>query len=245
MPGRSKLIFVEAKLSLRDPTAGLFAIALPIMMLVIFHIITQSSNDTPAVKASLAVFVPAMAMSMCLITLALNVLPTTLATYREKGILRRMAASPVHPSNLLLAQLVINLAVAAVSGALVIGVGRIVFDTRVPSQIPGFLLVFALGTWALFSVGLFIAAVAPSSKAATAIGLAVLFPSLFFGGMLLPKENLPATVSRIGDFTPLGAALQALRDSWVGHWPQSSNMIVLAVTAVVATALAARFFRWE
>ncbi|MER7708710.1 ABC transporter permease [Kitasatospora sp. NPDC097605] len=245
MTGRSQLTLVETKLFLRDPTAVFFVIALPVMLLGIFHIITTNSDDTPDQKAAMAAFVPAMAMSMCLTMLSLNLLPTTLATYREKGILRRMAASPVHPVNLLLAQLVINLATAVVAAVLVLGVGRFAFDTALPQQVPAFLLTFALGAWALFSVGLVVAAMAPGSRAATSIGLSLLFPSLFFGGVFLPKEQLPETVATIGDYTPLGATLQALRDSWEGHWPQTLHLVVLAVVGAVCSVLAARLFRWQ
>ncbi|WP_380283422.1 ABC transporter permease [Kitasatospora purpeofusca] len=245
MTGRSQLTLVETKLFLRDPTAVFFVIALPVMLLGIFHIITTNSDDTPDRKLAMAAFVPAMAMSMCLTMLSLNLLPTTLATYREKGILRRMAASPVHPVNLLLAQLVINLATAVVAAVLVLGVGRFAFDTALPEQVPAFLLTFALGAWALFSVGLVVAAMAPGSRAATSIGLSLLFPSLFFGGVFLPKEQLPDTVATIGDYTPLGATLQALRDSWEGHWPQTLHLVVLATVGVLCSVLASRLFRWQ
>lgn len=245
MSGRTKLIAVESKLFLRDPIAVFFVIALPIMLLSIFHVITTNSDDDAETKTAMAAFVPAMAMSMCLTMLALNVLPTTLATYREKGILRRMAASPVHPANLLGAQLFINLVTAVVSAVLVLVVGAAVFDTDMPGDFPAFLAAFALGTWALFAVGLLVAALAPSSRSATAIGLSLLFPSLFFGGVFLPKEDLPDAVSTIGDYTPLGTALQALRDAWEGDWPSTLHLAVLAVTAVAATAAAARLFRWE
>ncbi|MER5355651.1 ABC transporter permease [Kitasatospora sp. NPDC002551] len=245
MTGRSQLTLVETKLFLRDPTAVFFVIALPIMLLEIFHIITTNSDDTADQKAAMAAFVPAMAMSMCLTMLSLNLLPTTLATYREKGILRRMAASPVHPVNLLLAQLVINLATAVVAALLVLGVGRFAFDTALPEQVPAFLLTFALGAWALFSVGLVVAAIAPGSRAATSIGLSLLFPSLFFGGVFLPKEQLPDAVARIGDYTPLGATLQALRDSWEGQWPQTLHLAVLAAVGALCSVLAARLFRWQ
>ncbi|GAA1910663.1 ABC transporter permease [Streptomyces sodiiphilus] len=245
MSGRTKLTYVESKLFLRDPTAVFFVVALPIMLLAIFDIITTSSTDDAATREAMAAFVPAMAMAMCITMLALNVLPTTLATYREKQILRRMAASPVHPSNLLFAQLFINLVTAVIAATLVLIVGQTAFGTRMPDHIGAFGLAFGLGTCALFAVGLCVAAMAPGSKAATAIGLSLLFPSLFFGGVLLPKEDLPDAVATIGDYTPLGAALESLRNAWDGLMPQTLHLVVLLVTVVVASTVAAKFFRWE
>jgi ABC-2 type transport system permease protein len=56
---------------------------------------------------------------------------------------------------------------------------------------------------------------------------------------------MPASLLRISDFTPLGAAVQALQDSMRGAWPHPSGLAVLAGYAVVFTVAAARFFRWE
>ena len=54
-----------------------------------------------------------------------------------------------------------------------------------------------------------------------------------------------ASLLRISDFTPLGAAVQALQDSMRGAWPHPAGLVVLAGYAVVFTVAAARFFRWD
>jgi ABC-2 type transport system permease protein len=56
---------------------------------------------------------------------------------------------------------------------------------------------------------------------------------------------MPASLLRISDFTPLGAAVQAMQDSMGGSWPHPSGLAVLAGYAVVFTVAAARFFRWD
>lgn len=56
-------------------------------------------------------YVPIL-IAFVLAMLAFSVVPTYLATYREKGILRRLATTPVRPSGLLLAQLAMGLGMA-------------------------------------------------------------------------------------------------------------------------------------
>lgn len=56
---------------------------------------------------------------------------------------------------------------------------------------------------------------------------------------------MPAGLRHISNFTPLGAAVQSLQDSMRGIWPHAAALAVLAAYAVVFTAAAIRFFRWD
>jgi ABC-2 type transport system permease protein len=65
----------------------------------------------------------------------------------------------------------------------------------------------------------------------------------FFSGVYLPRFLLPEPVLVIGAYVPPGVA--AVQDAWTGAGPRPVPMLVMAVIAVVATAVAARVFRWE
>jgi ABC-2 type transport system permease protein len=95
------------------------------------------------------------------------------------------------------------------------------------------------------AVALLVAAVAPTAAASSGIGTLVYFPMMFFAGVWTPGPLMPDLAQRIGDFTPLGAASQAMQDSWVGDWPAPLHMAVMAAFAVGLGALSARLFRWE
>jgi ABC-2 type transport system permease protein len=184
-------------------------------------------------------------VGLVLAMLAISVLPNYLATYREKGILRRLSVTPVQPSGLLRAQLAMGLLMALGAVTLVIGIGAVVFGTALPEQFPGFLVAFVLAAVALYAVGFLIAAVAPSGKAAAGIGTVLWFPIMFFAGLWVPREAMPDTLNRIGDFTPLGAGVQAMQDAWNGAWPDRMHLAVMAAFAIGASLAAARLFRWE
>jgi ABC-2 type transport system permease protein len=87
--------------------------------------------------------------------------------------------------------------------------------------------------------------VAPGARAANGIGMSLFFPSMFLAGVYVPREVLPPVLQHVSDLTPLGATVQALRDTWVGHPPRPLHLAIMAGYAVVAGAAAARLFRWE
>ena len=68
---------------------------------------------------------------------------------------------------------------------------------------------------------------------------------MFLAGIYFPTEDMSSTMRQIGNFTPLGSALHAVRDSWMGLDPRPEYLGIMAAYAVIAGVLAVRFFRWE
>jgi ABC-2 type transport system permease protein len=241
MSGFTRLAVQELRLFLREPMAVLVVVALPLALVSVFGaIFDPETNHDP-----IGTYFPAMALGLALAQLALNLMPTTMVTYRERGILRRMSATPIHPRTLLAAQLAVALLAAVLAALIVVLVGALVIGFGRPGNLPGFLAGFLLGSLSLFSVGLVVAAVAPSARAATGIGLVLFFASMFFGGVFMPVETMPPDLARIGEYTPLGAAMDTFRSSWAGNPPEVAPLVVMAVITVVLSAVAARAFRWE
>jgi ABC-2 type transport system permease protein len=242
----AKLTLTEAKLFWRDPTGWFFALAFPPLLLVILGSV-PAFREPDAGLGGLRVidlYVPIL-VGFVLAMLAISVFPNYLATYREKGILRRLSVTPVQPSRLLQAQLAMGLAMALGAVVLVMGIGAVVFGTALPAQPLGFLVAVVLAAGALYAVGLLVAAIAPTGKAAAGIGTMLWFPIMFFAGLWVPREAMPDTLNRIGDFTPLGAGVQAMQDAWNGSWPDWLHLAVMAAFAIGASLAAARLFRWE
>lgn len=244
MKSLSKIVFVEAKLLLREPGTWISAVILPIFILAVLGMI-------PTMRTADAVFggqrfIDLFAPSLVVMTLAIigvNTLPMRLASYREKGVLRRLATTPANPAYLLVAQLVVNVVMAVLSVVLLIGVGWLAFQIPLPQDLGGFVLAFGLGMTSLFALGLLIAALAASSRAATAATVPVFLLVMLVGGVYVPRVFLPEFLVRLGDFTPPG--IQAILEAWQGIAPAPLPLAVMAATTVVAGLLAARWFRWE
>jgi ABC-2 type transport system permease protein len=242
----TKLTFTETKLFFREPIGVFFTLAFPPLLLVILGSIPsfREPNQDLHGARTIDLYAP-IVIAMSIALLAFNGLPQILATYREKGILRRMATTPVRPVVVLAAQLLMCAAMSLVAVILVQTVGRIVFAVPLPRQAGGYVLAYLLTVVTALTIGLLIAALAPSGKGAGSIGTLLFFPVLFFAGLWLPRASMPEVLRRISDFTPLGAGVQSLQDAANGGWPQPLHIAVMLVWTVAAGAVAARNFRWE
>lgn len=246
MQALRKLTLTELKLFLREPMAVFFALAFPPLLIVILGSVPafrEPSKDIGGLRV-IDLYVP-IVIALALAMPALSGLPTYLATYRERGILRRLATTPVGAGRMVVAQMALNVAVVVVIGAVVLAIGAAAFGTQLPHNPAGFVIAFVLAASAMFALGMLIAAIASTGRMATAFGMILFYPLNFFAGLWLPREAMPAVLRRIGDFTPLGAGVQSLQDSMTGAWPHPLNLAVMAAVAVVASLAAARWFRWE
>ena len=242
----AKLTRTEFRLFLREPALVFFAVLFPCILVGILGSVPSFRKPQPGLGGITVVdLYVTIAIMMALAMLGLQFTPSVLANYRERGVLRRLSTTPVPPVLLLAAQLAMSLVIAVVTGIAVLGIGRIAFGVPLPRQLVGYLIAFVLCAGALFGIGLIVAALAPSGKAANGIGTIIFFPVMFFAGLWVPREVMPPVRRQVADFTPLGAGERALHDAATGSWPHLGQLAVLAGYVVVCGLAAARWFRWE
>ncbi len=242
----SKVVLTEARLTSRQPIALIAGLGIPVVLLVIFGELPVFRQPSPVFRglSPFDAYVPVLIV-FALAMLALLGLSVPLASYRELGVLRRLSTTPVPPSWLLAAQGIVQIFQALASTAIIVVVGIVAFGVPVPESLGGFLLAVALTIAGLVPIGLTIAAVARTANAANVIGRIAFFPLMFFTGLWLPRVLMPPVLLDISNYTPLGAAVQAIQASMLQGFPPAAPLLVLAGYAVAFGYLAKRFFRWE
>jgi ABC-2 type transport system permease protein len=236
----------EARLARRQPLPLIGSIGLPVILMIIFGEIPSSGQviSTLGGLTLFDVYLPII-MVLGLTMLTMLGLPGPLVSYRELGVLRRLSTTPVPPSWLLAAQVAVQFCVA-LAGLLIVNVVSVVaFGAADPKSPGGLALSCLLAIAGLFALGLLIAALAPTSASVNAIGRLAVIPLLFFAGLWLPRALMPHILQVISDYTPLGAAVQAIQDSMQTGFPPARPLLVLVAYAVVFALTARRFFRWE
>jgi ABC-2 type transport system permease protein len=240
----AKLIRTEWRLLRREPIVLFWAVAFPVVLLVVMGLASTGPDAQLGGVSLVDAYVPIL-IAFTLAVLAVNALPSVVASYRERGVLRRLAATPIGPRRVLTAQIAVHVAVTVTAALLVLVVARVAFGVGLPRQAAGFVLAYALSAAALFGIGLAIAAAAPTGRTANAVGAIAFFPMMFFAGLWIPRATMGPTLRHVSDVTPLGASVGALQQAMQGEFPRPLYLAALAVWALVAGAVARSLFRWE
>jgi ABC-2 type transport system permease protein len=239
--------WLETKLYFRVFYSPFFAIAFPIMILLLFGSIYGNTPDEFYGGYGAADFTTATAIGIVIVVNGIMSLPMSLALYRSRKILKRFRATPASPVLLMSAQFAVNFFMTLLGAALLVVVGKVVFGAHRYGGLLPFAGAVVLTVLSIFALGLVIASLAPSEKAANIIGNLVYFPMVFLSGATLPAQMFPEGLRKVTQIFPLTHGVTLIKGVWLGgdlaDFP--TELIVLASTTVVFTLIAAVTFRWE
>lgn len=232
-----RLAVVEARLLARDWTVLVFAFVFPAFCMVVLagvfgdqpdHGFGGVRPDDYYVVASLAVPV----IALCLVGL-----PVSLASYRERGVLRRFEAFGVPAWRVVLAQAVVTLGLVLVGAVVVLALASVTYG--VPSVAYGWQTVGAvvLGVACLLVLGVVVGLAVPSARAAQAVGLLAFFPLYLLGGGGPPRDVMTGPMQSIASGLP--SPIVAVTDPWLGVDRFSGQLVALGVWLVAGLIAAA------
>jgi ABC-2 type transport system permease protein len=144
-----------------------------------------------------------------------------LVQQREKGILKRMGATPLERWKLVASNILLRLVVAAVDTVLILGVGIAVFHIQIVGNL---------------------------AAAAGFVVQVVQMPLMFLSGIFFPFDFMPDFLRSVARLLPLTYLGDGLRQTMVNSTqvaPLGIDVVILAGWLVVCLAIAARSFRWE
>jgi ABC-2 type transport system permease protein len=222
-----------------------WALIFPIGLLIVLGSSTSSKPKAALGSLSFIVVYTPVLMTFTLTLLALSAMPATLASYRDKGYLKRLSTTPVGALRLLGAQLALVMGLSISVVILIMLVAHFAYNVPLPSEVIGFILAIGLTMTAMASLGLVIASLATSQRVAGAAGGILFFPLMFFAGLWVPQQQMGAALRTISQYTPLGAAVPSITNSDFGQWPGTTHLVVLAAYTVVLLRVSIRFFRWD
>ena len=241
------MLKTELKLSLRGMDMFIFAICVPLVVLIILGIIY---GNKPAFEGAEYTFLEQSFSALATISICAGGvmgLPLVVSEYRSRKILKRYKVTPISPILILLVQVAIYTLYSLASMVLLYLVAKLFFGYQFHGSIGTFWGGYLLVIVSMFSIGMMVGGIAPNTKMAGAIASILYFPMLIFSGATLPYEVIPPVLQKIANILPLTQGIKLLKSASLGL--QSDNMIVplliMTAIAIVCICVSLKFFRWE
>jgi ABC-2 type transport system permease protein len=242
-PSRSavtRLIRAEVILMARDPLALTFVVAFPIVTMLVIGGSFGSAPDAEFEGAIPAHWYVASYITVVIAATGLIMLPVHMASYRERGVLRRLAAAGFPRWSFGIAQLVMGLAMIVIAVALLLAVAAPVYGIPSVDQPWRAAAGFLFGSVGFVSIGVLLGSVLPSARSAQAVGLLLFFPSFLLGGGGPPPKVMGAGLRQVAEVVPLTLVTDAIRVPWLGLGNATGTLVTVIVLSVAACAAAAR-----
>jgi len=169
-------------------------------------------------------------------------------TQRERGVLKRLLATPMKPVNYFGGQLIGRIGTSLVQMIMMLAMGVFAFGAHVIGNIWLALLILLFGAIIFLTIGLAVASVAPNSESVGPVASLFTLPMLLLGGVFFPLEQMPNYLQAIAKFLPLTYLTDATRGVMNQGYTLGmvgNDLLVLSIWAIAAFLVVVKFFKWE
>jgi ABC-2 type transport system permease protein len=187
-------------------------------------------------------------VAMSVMQLSIFAVTGAIVSWRERGILKRLLATPIQPAVIIFSQIVSRVIITFLQAGLLIALGIFLFQLNVVGSI-GLVIGLIVGGGLIFlAMGFALSGLASSQNVVAALANLFVFPQMMLSGIFFPRDSFPEWMVKITNFFPLTYFSDAMREVMVkGATLQDiqGSIIGLLVWAVIMFFLAVRLFRWE
>jgi len=164
-------------------------------------------------------------------------MPVHIASYRERGILRRLKASNFSMISFYVAQFLSGFVMTILSTIALMIAAYLSYGIPAVFSYPGIIAGFIAGTATFISIGILLGNLTPTARSAQALGLLVFFPSFLLSGAGPPPNAMTKIMNNISDFIPMTHSLRAIQEPWLNLGSNKDHLIMLVGTLVITTIL--------
>jgi ABC-2 type transport system permease protein len=230
-----RLAATEMKLFLREPMVLTFVFAFPVLTVLILGGVFD--DDDPNFEGAIpSDYYVAAYIGVVLAAIGLVMLPVHLASYRERGVLRRFDVSRYPRWALPAAWVLVAMTIIIVAIAVLLGTGHLVYGLPQPDNLVGVAVGTLLGALAFISSGIVLGLALPSARSAQGLGMLLFFPFFLLGGAGPPPDAMGDPMSSIANAIPLTHVVRSIQEPWLDLGSPTDHLAVVVALAVLATA---------
>ncbi|UVI31023.1 ABC transporter permease [Paenibacillus spongiae] len=210
--------------------------------------VTVAEESVQSQQLSYIDFLVPGIVAMMIMSNNLNGVAGQIASWRERGVLRRMQSTMLRPSSFIAAQITARLTLNGIQAVIVLLIAQFVFGTQVRGSWGTLLFFVIIGTLAFMSIGFIIASLARTPESANPIAAILSFPMMFLGGVFFPIKNMPEFIQKFVNLLPiahLSTAMREVMNAGAGFASLWTETLILCGWMIVAFAIASYTFKWE
>ncbi|HEX8803762.1 MAG TPA: ABC transporter permease, partial [Acidimicrobiales bacterium] len=194
-------------------------------------------EDDPSFEGALpSDYYIAAYIGVVIAAIGLVMLPVHLASYRERGVLRRFEVSRYPRWALPVAWILVAMVITVVAVAVLLVTGYLAYGLPMPDDLALVVVDTLLGAFAFISIGIALGMALPSARSAQGLGMLLFFPFFLLGGAGPPPDAMGDPMSSIASVVPLTHVVRSIQEPWLDLGSPTDHVLVLAALAVLATA---------
>jgi ABC-2 type transport system permease protein len=172
----------------------------------------------------------------------------TFVVDRQRGVIRRIMATPISRRNYMAAHVLERLILAVLQVLILLAVAVFAFKVTIVGSLATVLLMSVLGSVMFLCLGFAVTGFVTTENQAPAIMQLVTLPQMFLSGVFFSRDAVPAFLKPVSDVLPLTFLNDALRQistagATLGDLP--GDVIGIVVWSVITFVIAFRFFKLE
>jgi ABC-2 type transport system permease protein len=171
-----------------------------------------------------------------------------LINLREKGILKRLRATPVPRSAIIGGQVTQRLVIGVAQTVVLLGVGSLLFHFKMLGAWPALFALVIFGVLTFVGIGAVLASIAKTQESGISMVQLVNFPMMMLSGLFIPLQMLPEGLRSAVSVLPSTHLANIMRHLMVDAPAPTSIPVSLGVMAawlLGGLLIASRTFRWE
>ena len=187
-------------------------------------------------------------VGMTIMQLGISSVAFAFVADRQRGVIRRIMATPIPRRSYMAAHVLQRLILAVVQVLILLAVAVFAFKVTVVGGLGSLLLVAVLGAVVFLNLGFAVTGLLTTENQAAVATQIVTLPQMFLSGVFFSRDAVPAFLRPIADYLPLTFLNDALRDiatTGATLADVSGQILGLVVWAVVSFIAAYRLFRLD
>ncbi|MEB2302447.1 ABC transporter permease [Lysinibacillus xylanilyticus] len=236
-------------MEIRNKQAVVMSTVFPILMMALMG---TAGKDAAREGMSYMSYIFPGILGMAYGAIGLIALPVMIASYRERGIFKKIKVTPISTSKIMVSIFSTQLFIMAIQTVIILGISVFVFNVQLSFKSIYTLLLIPLllmGGLSLLGIGLIIGIYANNTKNATTMGNLSNLVFIFLGGTFFPSDVWPKFLMPFVYINPLNYIIEAIRKTLIFETQNFQTYLtefsVITVIAVITLVFCVKVFKYE